>query len=248
MQLDYLPLLAIQRDLYRMPRGMERFHAYLRTMVDPETGDLALPLVAMNPMGKDHLPLCLDRLLAIDADGVAARATAETAGSLAPEPGRYTVSLVLADDAGGGWTNRTTSEYTNRFEQQAYYARGFVAVTLWTSETYDAERVREETRLALFRAAWVGRHGAARALGEMLAQEGWAMSRAGTSGPALDREDVEYTREILAPYRERRDRPTLVAALFGDEAARQLGYAPLGLTARAGFALALDEARRDTPA
>jgi hypothetical protein len=54
-----------------MPRGVERFQAYLRTLVDHDTGDLALPLVTMNPMGKDHLPVLLDTLLAFDAEAVA---------------------------------------------------------------------------------------------------------------------------------------------------------------------------------
>jgi hypothetical protein len=43
MNLSFVPLLQVQRDLYAMPRGMERFREYIRTMVDEETGDLALP-------------------------------------------------------------------------------------------------------------------------------------------------------------------------------------------------------------
>ncbi len=39
---------------------MGRFRAYPSTMVDDQPGDLALPLVAMNPMGKDHVPDLLD--------------------------------------------------------------------------------------------------------------------------------------------------------------------------------------------
>ena len=56
MSLRYLPLLKTQLDLYAMPRGMERFRAYIKTMTDQDTGDLALPLVAMNPMGKITSP------------------------------------------------------------------------------------------------------------------------------------------------------------------------------------------------
>ena len=33
---------AVQRSLYALPRGMERFREYIRTMTDAETGDLAL--------------------------------------------------------------------------------------------------------------------------------------------------------------------------------------------------------------
>jgi hypothetical protein len=40
MNLEFVPLLQVQRDLYRMPRGMERFHHYLQTLMDPETKEL----------------------------------------------------------------------------------------------------------------------------------------------------------------------------------------------------------------
>jgi len=38
MELEFVPLLRIQRDLYRLPRGLERFREYLRTMVDETSG------------------------------------------------------------------------------------------------------------------------------------------------------------------------------------------------------------------
>ena len=55
-----------------MPRGMERFREYIKTMTDAETGDLALPLVAMNPMGKDHIPALIDEYIALGAETIAA--------------------------------------------------------------------------------------------------------------------------------------------------------------------------------
>jgi len=75
MKLEFVPLLQVQRDLHRMPRGRERFRAYLQTLVDPETKDLKLPLAAMNPMGKDHVPALLEQYLAFDAES---RACSET--------------------------------------------------------------------------------------------------------------------------------------------------------------------------
>jgi hypothetical protein len=97
MGLHYLPLLAVQRDLYRVPRGPARFRDYLRTMIDADTGDLALPLAAMNPMGKDHVPALLDRLLAFDADGEGARATTEAESALNEALTRAGLALALAD-------------------------------------------------------------------------------------------------------------------------------------------------------
>ena len=78
----------------------------------------------------------------------------------------------------------------------------------------------------------------------MLKQEGEAMAAAGCDEPALDPDDLAYTREIIEPWLAASDRPTVVACLYGDEAARRLGYRPLGFSPRAGLALALDAARR----
>src|SRR5215475_10408911 len=114
MKLEFVPLLQVQRDLHRMPRGRERFRAYLQTLVDPETKDLKLPLSAMNPMGKDHVPALLDEYLAFDADGLAASAVAEAELRLGHVPGEFKVTLVIADDAMGGWTNRYSSEFNAR--------------------------------------------------------------------------------------------------------------------------------------
>jgi len=111
MKLTFVRLLQIQRDLYGLPRNMERFRAYLATMTVPATGDLKLPLVAMNPMGKEHVPALLDEWIALGADDLAARAVAEAAIQLDRVGGEFQVGLVMADDAKGGWTNRYFSEF-----------------------------------------------------------------------------------------------------------------------------------------
>jgi len=235
--LEYVPLLKVQRDLYDLPRGMERFRAYIQTMTRG-SDELKLPLVAMNPMGKDHLPPFLDHLLAIDADGIGARALAEAASTLTDQPGDYRACLVVSDDLKGGWTNRYADEFSYRFEQRAYYRRGWLAAILWTSETYDAALVREEVLQNVYRVVHVERRGPARTLGEMLAQECYVMRSAGSTVPHLEDDDLSYTREVLREHTSATDRATLIAALFGDVAARALGYQPLGLSPRAGLALA----------
>ena len=69
------------------------------------------------------------------------------------------------------------------------------------------------------------------------------MARAGCTTPSLDEEDLSYTRTVITPHLGATDRATLMACLFGDAAANALGYPPQGLTERAGFALALHDAR-----
>jgi len=222
---------------------MERFRAYLRTMVDAKTGDLDLPLVAMNPMARDHVPALLDTLIALDADGIGHAAAESVRARVKDEPGRFKVGLVVADDARGGWTNRYASEFSHRFEGMALYKRGWIVGALWSSEAPDRTTVRQEVEAAIHRAALVQRHGPAQTLRGMLDQEGAAMALAGCLAPALDEDDLLYTREVLEPLLDATSRATVIACLFGDEAARALGYAPLGLSHRAGLALALHQAR-----
>src|SRR5262245_11830815 len=207
MKIEYVPLLQVQRELYQLPRGWERFQAYLTTMVDTETRDMKLPLVAMNPMGKDHIPALLNEYLAYDADGLAARAIAETESDLIQTLGEFKVTLILSDDAMGGWTNRYTSEYSHRCESKAYHKRGWLTGLLWTSEKPSAEKAVQEALTTVYRGAYIQAHGFAKTLNEILKQEGYAMVMAGCTEPMFDAEEIAYTEEVIAPYLDVTDYP-----------------------------------------
>jgi hypothetical protein len=245
MRLSFLPLLRIQRDLYALPRGMERFREYIKTMTDPETGDLALPLVAMNPMGKDHVPALIDEYLALDAERIAASVVEDVrrTTALAVAERKYKVCLVVSDDLKGGWTNRWASEFGHRIEGAAITKRGWLTGILWTSEPASVDNVREAVLTSIYRAEYLQSHAAPKTLGGMLEQEGYAMARAGCAKPALEDEDLAYTRTVITPHLDATDRATVIACLFGDTAANALGYPPQGLSERAGLALALSVAR-----
>jgi hypothetical protein len=244
MHLQFVPLLKIQRELYDLPRDMTRFRAYIATMTDPSSGDLKYPLVAMNPMGKEHVPALLDQWIALDAEGIAARAVDDASGRLHDVPGQFQVGLVISDDLKGGWTNRYTGEFAHRFGSKALHRRGWLTGMLWTSESPSASAPREEAAMTVFRAAHIERHGYPKTLREMLAQEGFAMANAGCTTPALEADDLAYTREAMAPYLDATDQATLMTCLYGDEAGGTLGYPRLGFSKRAGLALALADARR----
>ena len=238
MNLNYVPLLRVQRDLYRLPRGPARFQAYLRTIVDSATGDLRLPLTEMNPMGKEHVPHLIDELLRQDAEEVARRATERAASLQQDAEGSFRVGVVVVDDVGGAWTNRYTNDYTHRFGGAPLRRRGWITAPAWTSEQPSAERLGEEVGAAIHRTAYVLRHGEATSLAAMLAQERYAMAMSGAREPACDAEELAYTRGVLRPFLQCRDRPTIVACLYGDGPAKSLGYEPLGLSDFAGLELA----------
>jgi hypothetical protein len=244
MTVEYIPLLQVQRELYRIPRGKGRFRAYLRQLIDWDVEQMRLPLFALNPMGKDHVPTFLDALLAFDADHLAAEAVRKEEPVLGDVPGEYRVALVVADDRMGGWTNRFASEHTHRFESGRLYDRGWLIGILWTADIPSPRGTHEEVLTAVHRLAYVRQRGPARTLREKMAQEGHAMARAGCSTPALDAEDLAYSRAVIAPFLETADMRTAVECLYGDAAGRTLGFTPRGLSDRAGLAVALDDGRR----
>ena len=257
MTLTLVPLLRVQRELYAMPRGMERFREYIKTMTDADTGDLALPLVAMNPMGKDHVPALIDDYLALGAEQIAEEAVkqaragtpalqVDVRSTTASPVADFRVALVVSDDLKGGWTNRWASDFSHRIEYAAIHKRGWLVGILWTSEPASAQNVRDAVLTSIYRAEYLQTHAAPRTLGEMLDQEGYAMARAGCTTPQLDDDDLAYTRSVITPHLGATDRATVMACLFGDAAARALGYPPHGLSERAGLALALSTARTET--
>lgn len=242
MNLEFVRLLAAQRELYRIPRGPARFGAYVRMMRDDPN---AAPLVALNPMARDHVPALIEALIGLDADRVAAEAVAEDSARLADVPGEYRIGLVVADDVGGGWTNRCASEFAWASGSPDAIRRGWLAGVLWSSEPPSARAVREAVLTPIHRAAHVRRHGPARTLREFLAQEGRAMADAGCDAPTLAQDDLDYTREVLGPHLDETLARTIMECLYGDDAGRTLGFTPRGVSPRAGLALALHQARRD---
>jgi hypothetical protein len=245
MKLEFVPLLQVQRDIYRIPGGMERFHAYLRAMIDWQTEDMRLPLGVMNPMAKDHVPAYLDRLLALDADAEAARAVAGIESLLAEVPGEYRIGLVVVDDVLGGWTNRYACDFSHRFDSEALARRGWLVGMLWCSEPPTIEKSRMQGLTSVYRAAYIQRHGPAQTLRERMAQEGQVLALAGCTEPVLEPDDLAYTEEVLAPYLDATDMRTAIECLYGDAAGRTLGFTPSGLSANAGLALALHRARTE---
>jgi hypothetical protein len=251
MKLHYAPLLPLQRQLQGLPRNYARFREYLRTVMNSAgTGPALVPLLLANPMAKEHVTVLLDALLALDADGVAARALAEVANQFTPLPGEFDVGLVVVDDLMGGWTNRYAAEYTVRYQSgppperlpRWMTTRPWIYGVLWSSEPASERSVREAILTALYRMAYVQEHGLAATLRARLAQEGQVMAAAGCTTPVLDAEDLAYTREVLLPCLDAEDMRTTIECLFGDEASRTLGFSPQGLSPRAGLALALADA------
>jgi hypothetical protein len=239
--LTHVPLLRVARDLYNVPRGGERFQEYLRLLTGGPD-DATMPLVALNPMGREHVAAALDALLALDADGIAAQVVEEAGRRLAPLNADLRVGLSLADDVAGGWTHRSLTDARYRFALAAALKRGWVSVLFWASETPTAEQVRAETLASIYRSVYATRHGEPKTLGQMMTQEGLAARFAGLPASRLSSAERERILAVIEPRRQRTETPVTFACLYGDEAAGEVGYPALGLPPAAGFMLATVEA------
>jgi hypothetical protein len=246
MHIKHIPLLKIQLELHEKPRDMARFWDYLRTIFGgdvSEENDIPqlVPLIAMNPMGRTHVNERLMQWLALGAEEIAAAAVADAQAKLsltfADVQDDYQHGLVIIDDLGGAWSNRFVGE-TGRVAEVKLNKYRWFSSGIFVSSTPTPTLVRQNVLSGIYRTLYLDRHGAPKSLRQMMAQEGQVGVFAGIP-PQIDVDDLDYSREVLQPYLDSEDYPTCMAALFGDEAARTLGYPPLGLSAYAGIAVAI---------
>jgi hypothetical protein len=256
MRFDLIPSLETLRDLYSMPRTMDRFQLYIDRMVatsDAGRPDVSLPITLVNPMGKAHCLEAVEALIALDAEAVMAQVLEEAAAALASVPGGTGVCLNLLDDTAGGWTNRYFTEFELRLgsaeRKRANQGSGFVIVPAWTSELYAKALVRAETLAAIYRRAWRDIRGPAGTVAALVESEGLALRFPGADqreaellAPRLDAELLECATAIIDAHGAATDFPTQFACFFGDAAAASVGLPQVGLSPRAGFAVALSRA------
>jgi hypothetical protein len=235
MRIHVVDALKAQRDLLEVPRGMERFDAYVRTMIGPDNA-IELPLFLFNPMAREHVAAVLDDLIAFAAESIARDAATDATERLDGD-GEIAVIALVIDDARGGWTNRYITDFEVRFTGFSG-APAWAQAVVWSSEGSDPDRFRRAVLSTIARSAHIAEHGYPTTLREMLVQEGRAAAFARGSERELPPDDLAYTLEIIEPHLDTNERPTQMACLYGDEAAREVGYEPLGLSSWAGLAAA----------
>jgi hypothetical protein len=238
--MNYVPVLSIQRDLYKKPRDVGRFNAYLSTTLNAERDEVELlPLIGMNPMAKPHLLPLLEALLELGAEAIAEKTMQEAQARLTIDnPVR--VSLVLLDNL-GGWSDQATTEAASlRQSRSDLQKRPWIVAGLWSNDPQAPADVRRVVLTSIFRWFYLLKHDIPKTLAEFLQQEASALAFAGVSN-WLDGEESAYTRAVIAPYLQSNDYPTQFACIFGDEAAKSLGYTPLGLSHKAAIAVMLNQ-------
>jgi hypothetical protein len=200
-------------------------------------------LVASNPMAKAHALECVERWIALGTEEKAQEILEEVELGFAAVPSKKTVKvgLTVLDDLKGGWTNRYFNDAA-RFKAGAELERtGWVNLRLWTSEVPALETLKPLVLEGAFRAGYVLKHGDPQTLAEMVRQEGLAAQFAGRV-LEFDPDELEYSRVVLEKYLESSQQPITFSGMYGDKAAREMGYPPLGLSPNSGFQVGLADA------
>ncbi len=260
MKVVLTTILDDLRGLYTIADRLARFGAYVSLSSGKARGGgksrgEQLPLGTFSPMGERQAGY-LDRLIAMGAEGLAQATADEVAHDFTTFNDRFRLMLVVADVPRNGWTERHLTDAEWRFTlkndtlPKSVTLKGFdrwVSVLLWTDVEVSETYISREVRAALYRALHYRYLAPSRTLADMMRQEGRVLAYAGYT-PELGGEELEYSREVIRPFLQSADFPVCFAALYGDDAARQVGYKGLGLPASAGFQVALrDTLSEETP-
>jgi hypothetical protein len=246
MKFELVPILEKLRDLYLIPRGPTRFQAYINLATGGATSTKDIPyppLISVNPMAKEHALEFVESWISLDAEEVARMVLEESNARLESVEFAPTINVGLSvlDDLKGGWTNRTFNDAARFKIGESLEKTGWLCVPVWTSEIPKLEELRAVVLESASRAAFVVQHGDPKTLREMIQQER-AVAAFANRSLEFDREELEYSRAVIAPHLENTHQPTVIACLYGDEAAKELGYPALGLSKNAGFQIALADA------
>jgi len=226
MSFVLLPVLDQMLELYQQPRGFQRFRDYLQLALNEKRDDLELPIAVFNPMAKEHVLAKLRELKELDAEALIEQAIHELPFECTAElPGTFQVALNLADDAMGGWTNRYTTDYQSKFQQQALTKRRFCLPLFWVSESYTPQnihtRVQEYTRRLIYQL----QNPKCATLQDHIRQEAFAQQVSSQT----ERTIAPQMKVLYQQYKETSNYPEIFCFLYGDKAGTELGYEPVGV-------------------
>jgi len=243
MQFQLLPTLDIMLELYQKPRDFDRFKNYLRLLQGDTQHDVELPITGFNPMAKEHLIPKLRELKTLKAEELAQNLLLELNKKLQNVENElvFKVSLNLSDDVKGGWTNRFTSDFDNKFKLNAWIKRAFCTPIFWTSEEFTEKMVQERILSYCYRTLYriLNPHYKPITLAEHLAQEIFVCENVKINAkPLLNLAEME---RFYKKYQKSEDFHLIFNFFYGDAASEQLGFKTFGISEPfAGFYFAAE--------
>jgi hypothetical protein len=231
MKFNLLPITDVMVALYRSPANAERFTEYMNILQGNSPGDIAMPVTFFNPMGKEHVLKKLLELKELDAEGLIQETLTtinKTTASIADST-EINVSLALADDMGGGWTNRYTTDYDSKFNINDLLKRNFCNPVFWVSEDYSATKIKERTADYCYRILYRLTSPQPITLEDHIQQEIFVAKHNPFSSDEKPLCDFNSMDSYYNKYKGMNQSPTIFNFLYGDDACKELGHAYYGV-------------------
>ena len=224
MAVRVTPTLERMATVYRLSKDggnrSPRFVGYV------DAAKHGAPISGYNPMTSKPVLATIDALIVMRAEARVEAIANETATQLAFLDD---VSMHITIAAPGMWTDRLATDVHHRLA-----ANDPRALLWWYDDALSVERLEAEAIAHTVRMVTTLRDGAPASLRAAVAQEGAAGAMSGAAG-CFDRGAAE----ALTVLGGDSSLAAMVAFLYGDAAAVAMGFLPLGLGDRVGYAHAV---------
>lgn len=223
------------KTLYQLPRTRERFEAYLLMLQGKQKTDMILPIAGYNPMGADHILSKLNELQDLDAEQIIQEELDNINTNISSKKDQsIQVVLNLADDIGGAWTDRYTTDFSSKFEIQAFVKRNFCTPYFWTSESYTKELIIQRTREYAYRTLHVIEKGKPKTLKDHIQQEVYVQIHSNNSFQISENNFSEIKKYDIQNS-DSEDYNLIFNFFYGDEVSESLAYKTYGIRKNAGW-------------
>jgi hypothetical protein len=230
MEFQLLPVIDVMVELYQSPINADRFTKYMKILQGNAPGSISMPVTYYNPMGKEPVLKKLLELKALHVEDVMQETFTTINKMLAScDEKKIQVSPALADDLGGGWTNRYTTDYDSKFNITDMFKRNFCTPLFWVSENYSVEKIKERTADYCYRAFYRSITPQPLTLKDHIKQEAFV---AGQNIFKKNEDPLKNFPTINSFYRDHKDSnsyPTIFNFLYGDSASKELGHSSYGV-------------------
>ncbi len=238
------PILQKMQQLYQLPRTRERFEAYLLMLQGKEKTDMILPIAGYNPMGADHILSKLNELQNLNAEQIIQEELENINANIHSKKDQtIQVVLNLADDIGGAWTDRYTTDFSSKFEIQAFVKRNFCTPYFWTSEAYTQELIIQRTREYAYRTLHTIEKGKPTTLKDHIEQEIYVQLHSNNTSK-MNENDFSEIKKHYTENANSEDYNLIFNFFYGDEASESLAYKTYGIRNNAGWDYVKFVARR----
>ncbi len=231
MKFELLPIIDKMIDLYEKPRSFERFQEYI-SILQGTSKDLVIPITGFNPMAKEHLLDKLAELKDIKAESLMQDVINDINKEHRNERDLKVikVTLNLADDVKGGWTNRYATDYDSKFKINAIVNRNFCTPFFWASDLFSEELIRIRTLEYILRTIYWQTTTNPKTLKEHIDQEIFVAERSNNLPKIVNPAEFEILDNFYSKHRDSDDYSLVFNFLYGDNASKSLAFPVYGVS------------------